>query len=93
MGIKKKAKEYLKFRLLGLVLTKIGTGECYDLGKGIGKFADEELDRQLGEKKSEASQAKIILRFRALSKGVEDELMSDMSDKQKDTLKTFKKEI
>jgi len=92
MGIKN-IKKYLKYRLLGVILTEISEVEAYELGKGIGIFADETLDRQLGDKKSEASQAKIILRIRSLAKGVEDALMKDMNQKQIDMLNQFKKEV
>jgi len=93
MGIKKRVKAYLKYRLLGVILTEISEGEAYELGRGIAMFADETLDRQLGDKKSEASQAQIILRIRGLEKGVEDGLMKDMGRKQKEILNQFKREV
>jgi len=88
-----KIKEYLKFKVIGVVLSRLKEKEAYELGYQTGTVADEAADKHLGNKKSEKTQAESIFVVRAFVKGYEDATMKDMNQKQRDILNQFKKEV
>ena len=92
MGIKKSSKEIAVYLSFMLALKKLSIEKCEASGYDLAIKADGPMDKLLGEKRSEKTQLKIILRGRAWFAGFEKGLMEYMPYEPQDLLNKTMKE-
>jgi len=81
-----KIKEYMKYKTIGFVLSELNQKEARGLGHLAGRTAEFTL-------KDTHRRVKTIIAIRAFARAFEDVVMAGASDKTKDELNMFKKEM